>query len=61
MQKCINFPDDFVFPTDVAAVEVYARSAMAPAHFLDVAACGVVAVWTHSRFGGVVTRDPRKR
>ena len=55
------FLDDFVFPTDVAAMEVYARSAMVPPHFLDVAACGVVAVWTHSRFGGVVPRDPRKR
>ena len=55
------FLDDFVLPTDVAAIEVYARSAIAPAQFLNVGACGVVAVWTHSRFGGVVPRDPRNR
>ena len=55
------FLDDSVLPTDVAAIEVYARSAIAPAQFLNVGACGVVAVWTHSRFGGVVPRDPRNR
>jgi len=47
------FLDDLVDKSEVAAVEVYPRSAGAPAEFMDLDGCGVVVVWTRGRLGGM--------
>jgi hypothetical protein len=38
--------DDFLRPEMIAGVEIYPRSAGAPAEFFDPKGCGVVAFWT---------------
>lgn len=54
------FLDDFVSLDQVAAMEVYPRSALVPALFNAPSGCGAVVVWTKSHFGGVSVRDPRR-
>jgi len=53
------FLDDFVSLDQVAAMEVYPRTALVPAPFNSPSGCGAVMVWTKSHFGGVSVRDPR--
>jgi len=53
--------DDLVSPSDVAAIEVYARSATMPAQYQNMNGCGAVAVWTFRRFAGVAPKDPQRR
>ncbi|HEX4932427.1 MAG TPA: carboxypeptidase regulatory-like domain-containing protein [Gemmatimonadaceae bacterium] len=55
------FIDDFVSSSDIAAMEVYPRSALVPAQFADMNGCGTVAIWTHGRFGGVEPREPSRQ
>jgi hypothetical protein len=38
--------DDVVFPSDVAAVEVYRSQAGLPPQFMDMSGCGAIVVWT---------------
>lgn len=54
------FLDDFVSLDQVAAMEVYPRSALVPAPFNAPSGCGAVMAWTKSHFGGVSVRDPRR-
>ncbi|MCC6771501.1 MAG: carboxypeptidase regulatory-like domain-containing protein [Gemmatimonadaceae bacterium] len=55
----VNFVvDDFLPLSEVAGLEVYARSAHAPPQFSDPGGgCGSVVVWSKSRFEGV---EPRR-
>lgn len=55
------FIDDFVNASDIAAMEVYPRSAVVPAQFADMNGCGTVAIWTRMRFGGVEPREPSRQ
>jgi hypothetical protein len=52
--------DDFVSRENVAAIEVYPRSNLAPPEFLTQAGgCGVVAIWTKQATGGVLPRPAK--
>jgi hypothetical protein len=52
--------DDFVSRENVAAVEVYARSNLAPPEFqTGTGGCGVVAIWTKQATGGVLPRPAK--
>jgi hypothetical protein len=52
------FIDDFLPLDQVAAMEVYSRSAHAPAQYSDpLGGCGSIVLWSKSRFGGV---EPRR-
>lgn len=52
--------DEVIYREEVAAIEIYSRSAMVPAHFVDFADCGAVAVWTLRHFGGRIPVAPEK-
>jgi hypothetical protein len=42
-------PDEFVVPSDVEAIEVYARSTEVPVLFDAINDCGVIVIWTRMR------------
>ena len=39
---------DFLRPEEIAGIEVYKRSATAPARYATQSSCGVVLIWTRS-------------
>lgn len=53
--------DEVVPPSEVGAIEIYARPAQRPAEYSDTSDCGVVVVWTTRYLGNVPVLDPRRK